>query len=135
MAWKRGAYLAVNNLRGCWPWGVLVLALIVPGLAAQEARAADKDTVVMGMWSSPGNSLLPHFYSLGYARAVFRIVFSPLLEWNDEGQIVPRMAESYEISAGRPDLQIQDQGQRLLARRPAGHLKGRALYHPVSDRP
>ena len=91
-------FLGGNQLKRLLAVGVVVLALTVPGLGPQGASAADKDTIVMGMWSSPGNSLLPHFYSLGYARAVFRIVFSPLLEWNDEGKIVPRMAESYQIS-------------------------------------
>ncbi len=65
-----------------------------PGLAA----AAPKDIVTMGMWSAPGNSMLPHFYQLGYARAVYRIVFASLLEWDEKMNIVPKMAQSYEIS-------------------------------------
>jgi peptide/nickel transport system substrate-binding protein len=78
---------------------VLLVALVFSLSGFNPALAAGKDTVVMGMWSSPGNSLLPHFYHLGYARAVFRMIFNPLLAWDDEGKIVPRMAESYKVSA------------------------------------
>jgi peptide/nickel transport system substrate-binding protein len=96
---RKWNYNKSKQLRRLMAVGVLIMALTIPGLGSQEALAADKDTLVMGMWSSPGNSLLPHFYSLGYARAVFQVIFSPLLQWTDEGKIVPRMAESYEISA------------------------------------
>lgn len=81
-------------------WLFFGIMLLVSGslLASGRAAAADKDTVTMGMWSSPGNSLLPHFYHLGYARAVYRLVFSSLLAWDDDLNIVPRMAESFTIS-------------------------------------
>ena len=80
------------------PAVLILLVILVPLMVPNVAQAAGRDTVIMGMWSSPGNSMLPHFYQLGYARAVYRIVFSSLLVWDDDGNIVPRMAESYEIS-------------------------------------
>ncbi len=70
------------------------VALAAPG----HVSAAGNNSVTMGMWSSPGNSTLPHFYHLGYARAVYRLAFSSLLEWDDNLNIVPRMAESFEVS-------------------------------------
>jgi peptide/nickel transport system substrate-binding protein len=92
------------KLRSDKRWCVTVAILF--GLTAMtafgpffsQAVAAPKDIVTMGMWSSPGNSMLPHFYQLGYARAVYRIVFASLLEWDDKMNIVPKMAQSYEIS-------------------------------------
>ncbi|MEW6262730.1 MAG: ABC transporter substrate-binding protein [Thermodesulfobacteriota bacterium] len=79
--------------------GMMLLVLTAFALTPYDlALAADKNTVTMGMWSSPGNSLLPHFYQLGYARAVFRIVFNSLLVWDESSNIVPSMAESFEIS-------------------------------------
>jgi len=77
--------------------GLLVLPILL-GAAPGRAAAAGESTVTIGMWSSPGNTFLPHFYRLGYTRAVFRIVFSSLLDWDEESNIVPKMAESYSIS-------------------------------------
>jgi len=73
-------------------------AMTAFGPVADQAVAAPKDIVTMGMWSSPGNSMIPHFYHLGYARAVYRLVFNSLLEWDENSNIVPKMAESYEVS-------------------------------------
>ncbi len=92
------AFSIIKRHRGIMAAGMVALALAFSLAGLNPAMAASKDTVVMGMWSSPGNSLLPHFYSLGYARAVFRMVFNTLLLWDDDGKIVPRMAESYTIS-------------------------------------
>jgi len=72
--------------------------LLMPAMGAGPAMAETKNIVTMGMWSSPGSSLLPHFYHLGYARAVYRLVFNPLLEWDEDSNIVPKMAESYSVS-------------------------------------
>jgi peptide/nickel transport system substrate-binding protein len=76
--------------------GIATMTLFGP--VSSQAVAAPKDIVTMGMWSSPGNSMLPHFYHLGYARAIYRLVFDSLLEWDEKSNIVPKMAESYEIS-------------------------------------
>jgi peptide/nickel transport system substrate-binding protein len=86
-------------------WYVTAAVLLLMGLIMAigptpgPAAAASKDIITMGMWSAPGNSMLPHFYQLGYARAVYRIVFASLLEWDEKMNIVPKMAQSYEISS------------------------------------
>ena len=79
--------------------GIMVMTLIgVAALCTNPVAAGGRNMVTIGMWSSPGNSLIPMFYHLGYARAVYRLLFSPLLEWNDNLDIVPKMAESYTVS-------------------------------------
>jgi peptide/nickel transport system substrate-binding protein len=79
---------------------ILILSVVTAlMLGSNPAIAAEKNTIVMGMWSSPGNSMLPHFYSLAYARAIYRLVFNSLLVWDENENIQPHMAESYEISA------------------------------------
>jgi len=77
-------------------FGLTVMTIFGP--FSSQAVAAPKDIVTMGMWSSPGNSMIPHFYHLGYARAVYRLIFNSLLEWDENSNTVPKMAESYEIS-------------------------------------
>jgi peptide/nickel transport system substrate-binding protein len=94
----------IRGLNGRTFKGALISALListvilVPLLGTGSSMAETKNIVTMGMWSSPGNSLLPHFYHLGYARAVYRLVFDSLLEWDENSNIVPKMAKSYEIS-------------------------------------
>jgi peptide/nickel transport system substrate-binding protein len=96
---KRSVCFNDKKLKELLISAILIAAFILaPIMVPNAAEAAGKDAVIMGMWSSPGNSMLPHFYQLGYARAVYRVVFSSLLSWDDDGNIVPRMAESYEIS-------------------------------------
>ena len=96
---KKRMSILDRRLNGLLIAGILTLVItLLPLMGSNSAVAASKDRVVMGMWSAPGNSLLPHFYSLGYARAVFRMVFNSLLIWDDNMHIVPKMAESYEIS-------------------------------------
>ena len=96
---KKRMSILDRRLNGLLIAGILTLVItLLPLMGSNPAVAASKDRVVMGMWSAPGNSLLPHFYSLGYARAVFRMVFNSLLIWDDNMHIVPKMAESYEIS-------------------------------------
>jgi len=86
-------------LTGAMIGAFLTLAMIlVPVLGPGPVMAETKNMITMGMWSSPGNSMHPHFYHLGYARAVYRLVFDSLLEWDENSNIVPKMAESYEIS-------------------------------------
>ncbi|KPK74591.1 MAG: hypothetical protein AMJ79_13695 [Phycisphaerae bacterium SM23_30] len=88
-----------SRLEGLLMTSILALAMIMmPIMGSNPAMAETKNIVTMGMWSSPGNSMLPHFYHLGYARAVYRLVFDSLLEWDENSNIVPKMAESYEIS-------------------------------------
>jgi peptide/nickel transport system substrate-binding protein len=96
---KRTMCLPQRKLKGGMIGALLILAvMLVPVLCAGPVMAETKNIVTMGMWSSPGNSMLPHFYHLGYARAVYRLVFDSLLEWDENSNIVPKMAESYEIS-------------------------------------
>lgn len=96
---KRSKSLKTKKLKNLFATSILVLAtLMVTFFISGSVLAANKDSVVMGMWSSPGNSFLPHFYQLGYARAVYKIVFNSLIVWDDDGKIVPKMAESYKIS-------------------------------------
>jgi peptide/nickel transport system substrate-binding protein len=88
-----------RTFNGAMIGALVTLAMILgPALGVVPAVAETKNIVTMGMWSSPGNSMLPHFYHLGYARAVYRLVFNSLLEWDENSNIVPKMAESYEIS-------------------------------------
>jgi peptide/nickel transport system substrate-binding protein len=96
---KKNMCLRNRRLAGLLITSILILTmLMIPVLGSSPVMAADENSVVMGMWSSPGNSLLPHFYQLAYTRAIYRLVFSSLLVWDDNGDIVPWMAESYEIS-------------------------------------
>jgi len=96
---KKNLFLMSSRLEGLLMTSILALAMIMmPIMGSNPAMAETKNIVTMGMWSSPGNSMLPHFYHLGYARAVYRLVFDSLLEWDENSNIVPKMAESYEIS-------------------------------------
>jgi len=96
---KKNLLLICSRLEGLLITCILALAMIMmPIMGSNPAMAETKNIVTMGMWSSPGNSMLPHFYHLGYARAVYRLVFDSLLEWDENSNIVPKMAESYEIS-------------------------------------
>jgi len=96
---KRTRCFDHRMLTGAMIGAFLTLAMIlVPVLGPGPVMAETKNMITMGMWSSPGNSMLPHFYHLGYARAVYRLVFDSLLEWDENSNIVPKMAESYEIS-------------------------------------
>lgn len=72
----------------------VAVALALPG----QSAAAGGNQITMGMWSSPGKSIIPHFYHIGYARAVYSLAYSSLLEWDEDANIVPKMAESYEVS-------------------------------------
>jgi peptide/nickel transport system substrate-binding protein len=96
---KRTRCLDHRMLTGAMIGAFLTLAMmLVPVLGPGPVMAETKNIITMGMWSSPGNSMLPHFYHLGYARAIYRLVFDSLLEWDENSNIVPKMAESYEIS-------------------------------------
>jgi len=96
---KKNLFPISRRLDGLLITSILALAMIMmPIMGSNPAMAETKNIITMGMWSSPGNSLLPHFYHLGYARAVYRLVFDSLLEWDENSNIVPKMAESYEIS-------------------------------------
>jgi peptide/nickel transport system substrate-binding protein len=96
---KKTLCLSNSRLEGLLITSILALAMIMmPVMGSNPAMAETKNIVTMGMWSSPGNSMLPHFYHLGYARAVYRLVFNSLLEWDENSNIVPKMAESYAIS-------------------------------------
>ncbi len=96
---KKTGYLAHRRFNGWMIAAVMALSVMLMSVgAAGPAGAETKNFITMGMWSSPGSSLLPHFYHLGYARAVYRLVFNPLLEWDENSNIVPKMAESYTIS-------------------------------------
>jgi peptide/nickel transport system substrate-binding protein len=96
---KRTRCLDHRTLKGAMTGALLTLAVIlVLVLGTNPAMAETKNIITMGMWSSPGNSMLPHFYHLGYARAVYRLVFNSLLEWDENSNIVPKMAESCKIS-------------------------------------
>jgi peptide/nickel transport system substrate-binding protein len=80
---------------------ITALALVIFSLICLPTVSLAKEApskVTIGMWSSPGNSLLPHFYHLGYARSVFQICFNSLLAWDDDFNLTPKLAESYSVS-------------------------------------
>ena len=86
-----------NSVKGFIVVAAAVL-MLSPLLGVGQAAAASRNAISIGMWSSPGASMLPHFYQVGYARAVYRILFRTLLQYDDDFNIVPNIAASYSIS-------------------------------------
>lgn len=75
----------------------LALALVVLGALAPLAFAAPKDTIV---WARNGDidSLDPQRATSTLSRMVWYQLYSSLLEFNDQGKLVPGLAKSWKVS-------------------------------------
>jgi peptide/nickel transport system substrate-binding protein len=62
-----------------------------------EEGPTDGGTVNLMMWSSPDN-LIPYYNLTNYARFVDDLIFSRLLKYDDQLNVVPSLAESYDVS-------------------------------------
>lgn len=62
-----------------------------------KARANAADTLVVGMTEAKGD-FLPVYYSTTYDDYIVSLIFDGLITNDKEGNVVPRVAEDYEIS-------------------------------------
>ena len=67
--------------------------------AQSTAPAAEQDdTIVYAMWNSPSGVLNPLLVDDEYDGAILKFTFDTLLKYDKELNLVPNMAESYEMS-------------------------------------
>ncbi len=96
---------------------------ITPATDASQIPAAAKlrkDTVVAGI--SEPQDLQPYFFVNGWDENVTNVIFSRLIDWDSHGNLVPGLAESWQVSADnkvytiklRPNLTFSD-GSPLTA--------------------
>lgn len=78
--------------------GILVtIALVVSIGATTTAGAAAEKTITYALGATWG-SLLPLTYSSAYTNCVQSMIYDRLVVVNEEGKLVPRAAESWEVS-------------------------------------
>lgn len=66
--------------------------------SASPALAVNRgDTVVVGL-QEPGGVFTPHFNTSGYDGNVQSVMFPPLVDINEVGEPVPRLAEKWDVS-------------------------------------
>lgn len=79
---------------------VLVVAVVGSGVLAQgtqaEACPQRGGTANIGMWSITGN-FLPHYAVSNYEKYIGNLVFHSLYAYDEDLQLVPRLAESTEV--------------------------------------
>lgn len=113
---------------------------ITPATDASQVPAAAtlrKDTVVAGI-SEPQGIFNPYFFVNGWDENVTNVIFSRLIDWDSQGNLVPGLAESWMISPDgktytiklRPNLTFSD-GSPMSAEDIAFTLS--VLYDPKYD--
>src|SRR5690554_1170193 len=79
---------------------VLVVAIVGSGVLAQGTQAETcpqrGGTANIGMWSITGN-FLPHYAVSNYEKYIGNLVFHSLYAYDEDLQLVPRLAESTEV--------------------------------------
>jgi peptide/nickel transport system substrate-binding protein len=102
-----------------------------------NAAKLRKDTVVAGI-SEPQGIFNPYFFVNGWDENVTNVIFARLVDWNNHGESVPGLAESWTVSPDgktyviklRPNLKFSD-GSPLTAEDIAFTLT--VLYDPKYD--
>lgn len=77
---------------------VLVLIALIAGAAGASFGQSGKSILKMAMFSSPGGTFQPAFATDSYDFMITRLVFETLLQWGEDGQLQPNLAEKWSIS-------------------------------------
>lgn len=62
------------------------------------AEGTQRDKIVYALWNSPSGVFQPLIVDDEYNKAVIEFVFETLLDYDDEMNLVPKLAKSYEVS-------------------------------------
>ncbi len=88
----------IVNTAGLTPVPTTLLSCINPVNAADVPLPANPKTVTGGLYSEPDN-IIPYFTTSGEAVSIAQLTNVGLAEWDKNGNLVPELAESWEVSA------------------------------------
>jgi len=78
-------------------WIFLCVALVLGATTAAFGQSS-KPLLKMAMFSSPGGVFQPAFATDSYDFYITRLVFEPLLQWGEDGQLGANLAEKWSVS-------------------------------------